>query len=79
MRKKNVKIAISSEPSTENVDSFKKAQTVEVNKIIFLCGRSVNYYYISNEDFVGGGPFEDAGKDDHMTSCLPKINLEIKT
>ena len=35
-------------------------------------------HHILNEDFVGGYLFEDAGKDDHITSCFPKINLDAK-
>ena len=27
---------------------------------------------------AGGYLFNDASKDDHMTSCLPKINLDAR-
>ena len=43
-----------------------------MTKINFLCGRSVGYH-IPKENFVGDYyPFNDQGKDDHMTFCFPK-------
>ena len=54
-------------------DSCQEVRRFAVIKINFLRERSVNYF-IPVEDFVGDYLFQDAGKDDYMTSCLPKLN-----
>ena len=59
-------------------DSYKEVRRLALNKINYLRGRSVDHH-IPIEHIVGGYPFKDAGKDDHMTSCLQKINLDVKT
>ena len=59
------------------VDSYDEVRRLAANKINLLRGRTVNYY-VPNEDFVGDCLFKDADKNDHLTSGLPKTNLDAE-
>ena len=49
----------------------------EVNAFNFQRGTSVAYH-IPNKDLVGVISLKLAGKNDHITFCLPKINQDVK-
>ena len=59
-------------------NSNEKVQRLAVSAINFLHGKSVNYQ-ILNESFFWSYMFKDAAKENIMTKCLSKINLDAKT